>query len=179
MWKKSWQAATAATTVAGLLGWLHWWLSDGVTVIAGLEFNESGRLLIYMLVSGVPITLLITAILPKVWHRYNPAQLRSRRRQRLTELYTRVESAYERLQMVDGYVIPPGYGPDADPDEVQLSKARKTKNEVNLLRGPLHSYDHRYVWPDQCTTEIKSLRSWYECLEQIRIDIAGQIYELG
>ena len=168
-----------ATTVAGLLGWLHWSISDGATMIAGLEFNESGRLLIYLLVSGVPITLLILGVLPKVWHRYNPAELRSRRRQRLTELYRRVESAYARLEMVDGYDIPPHYGPDPDPNEVQRSEARKTKNEVNLLWGPLHSYDHRYDWPDRCTIEIESLRSWYECLEQIRINIAGQIYELG
>ena len=144
-------------------------------MIAGLEFNDSGLLLMYMLVSGVPISLLISVLLPKVWHRYNPAELRSRRRQRLKGLQTMVEIAYKRLQMVDGYEVSPRYGPDPDFVSVDLSEARAAKDSANLLYGPLHRC---YDLPDLCTTEMGSLRSWYKCLEQIRIDIAGKL-EVG
>ena len=172
MWKRGWHVATISATMVSIIVWVDWLLSDGVTVIAGLEFNDSGRLLIYMLVSGVPITLLFIGVLPKIWDRYNPAELRLRRRQRLTKLCTMVEIAYKRLQMVDGYEISPHYGPDPDPVKVDLSEARAAKDSANLLYGPLHRC---YDLPDLCTTEMESLRSWYKCLEQIRIDIAGKL----
>ena len=176
MWKRGWQFATLLTTVVTIIGWINWLLSDGVTVIAGLEFNDNGRLLMYMLASGVPISLLISGLLPKVWHRYNPAELRSRRRRRLTDLQTMVEIAYKQLQMVDGYEVSPSYGPDPDLRKVDLSKARAAKDSANLLYGPLHRC---YDLPDLCTTETESLRSWYKCLEQIRIDIAGKLDKFG
>ena len=175
MGKRGWQVATISTTMVSIIGWVHWLLSEGVTVIAGLEFNDSGLLLMYMLVSGVPISLLISVLLPKVWHRYNPAELRSRRRQRLTDLRDRVESAYRQLQMVDGYDVPPHFGPDPPVGQIDLDKARGAKDSANLLYGPLHRC---YDLPDLCTTEMESLRSWYKCLEQIRIDIAGKL-EVG
>ena len=176
MWKRGWQVATVSTTVVGIIGWVHWLLSDGVTVIAGLEFNDSGRLLMYMLATGVPISLLIPGLLLKVWRRYNLAELRSRRRQRLTDLQTMVEMAYKQLQMVDGYEVSPHYGPDPDLVKVDLSKARAAKDSANLLYEPLQRC---YDLPDLCTTEKESLRSWYKCLEQIRMDIVGKLDKLG
>ena len=171
MGKRGWQVATISATVFSIIGWAQWLLSDGVTMIAGLEFNDSGRLLLYMLVSGVPITLLLIGVLPKVWDRYNPAELGLRRRQRLIDLRDRVESAYRQLQMVDGYDVAPHFGPDPPVVQIDLDKARAAKDSANLLSGPLRCYD----LPDLCTTEMESLRSWYECLEQIRIDIAGKL----
>ena len=173
--RRVWQVATIVTTMGSIIVWVHWLLSDGVTMIAGLEFNDSGRLLMYMLISAVPTSLLLAVLLPKVWNRYNPAALRSRRRQRLTDLQLMVAIAYKRLQMVDGYDVSPRYGPDPDLVKVDLSEARAAKDSANLLYGPLHRC---YDLPDLCTTEMESLRSWYKCLEQIRIDIAGKL-EVG
>ena len=172
MWKRGWLFATISATVVSIIGWAQWLLSDGVTMIAGLEFNDSGRLLLYMLVSGVPITLLLIGVLPKVWDRYNPAELGLRRRQHLTDLRDRVESAYRQLQMVDGYDVPPHFGPDPPVVQIDLDKARAAKDSANLLSGPLHRC---YDLPDLCTTEMESLRSWYKRLEQIRIDISGKL----